>query len=98
MRKFLALQGGGSSAQTRQVLSQMQAARRIYTEMEILARLAIDYLAGTSRSRRVSSRSGASNDGSVRGDGSSIVHRLEEEYRAKVVELESKMSTAQLQV
>ena len=67
--------------------------------MEILARLAIDSLASSGRSRRVSSRSGGpSSDGSVRDIGSSIVHRLEEEYRAKVVELESKMSTAQLQV
>lgn len=97
-RAFSHLQAGQSNALERQLLSQMQAARRLYTEMEILARLAIDALADNSRSRRVSSRSGVSSDGSVREVGASIVHRLEEEYRAKVVELESKMSTAQLQV
>ena len=36
--------------------------------------------------------------GSLHAPTSPLVQQLEEEYRAKVVELESKMATAQLQV
>ena len=74
----------------------MRAARRLLTDLEVLARLAVDTLAGTCRSNRHSSQTSGSFDGGR--DCNLAVQRLEEEYRAKVVELESKMSTAQLQV
>lgn len=83
-----------TSGVERKLLDQMRAARRIYTDMEILARLAIDALATSCRSARLSGHTGSQDGGP---DKSFNVHLLEEEYRAKVVELESKMSSAQLQ-
>ena len=81
-------QGIRSAFETR-LINQTRAARRLLADHEAVAKLALDSMAR---------KEGAPGLGALSGAPSPVVARLEEEYRAKVVELESKMATANLQV
>ena len=76
----------------------MRAGRRLLTELEALSKLALDQLAGVVQGGPSPAAAAAAGVPELQEASSPTVKRLEQEYRAKVVELESKMARAQLQV